>query len=279
LAVRRLVAAALLLLSCGTTSVRAQALTFTFTPGAHYRYTLHETSLIDSTGLTPSPSKITLVLTAIETATVNSVDSAGTADITLALSGVTMKQTANGISSTTMTAVPSKEIRVGPDGRLQSINGKDVGAQVIGGMFGGAVLISALLPDHPVKPRDTWSQAFDIGMLPGSGGTGGVHVVAESTYLRDETIQGVDAAVVETKTTETIDSAYDPSLDTRPTVKGGSTLFKGSRTVYVTSWIDPGNHRVLKSQVKSSETISETIAVTQTLPAASYSYALELDPA
>ena len=254
-------------------------LTLTFSPGAQYRYTIHETSLTDSIGLTPSPSKISFVLTAIETATVNSVDLSGTADITLALSHVTMKQTANGISSTTSTSVPSKEIRVGPDGRLQSINGKDVGVQVIGGVYGGAALISALLPDHPVKARDTWSQEFDIGMIPGSGGAGGVHVVAESTYLRDETIQGVDAAVVQTKTTETIHAAYDPSLDTRATVKGGSTAFQGTRTVYVTSWIDPSNHRVMKSQVKSSE----VIAVSPALPAASYSYrdasALDLNPA
>jgi len=257
--VRRLVAVALVLVSCEATSIRSQTLTLAFTPGSQYRYGIHETSHRVANGLTAPPS--TIEMTGVETATVNSVDPAGNANLTLAVSEVTLRLTVNGRVSISTTTVQPKVVVVGSDGRLHLINGLDVGAEVLNGIYGGAVFISALLPSKSVAPGDKWSTQFSEPSI--NGGTGAVQVTTHSTYLRDEVVQGTETAVVETATTEAINLGYGPSGST----KVPPVTIRGYRSMDVTTWIDPGNHRIVKSQIKSSE----AIAVTQS-GSASYSY-------
>jgi hypothetical protein len=257
---RRLALVALVLVACGSAPGHAQTLTLAFTQGAEYHYTFHTTSddTVDA-GMMSTPIKVDL--TAKETAKVNSVDSAGVADISLTLTGVTVKTTTAGTQTTTTTTapLPAVDLKIGRDGRVVSVNGKDMTPFMLGAS-GGPNLISAVLPDTAVKPGDTWSKSFD---QPDPFGKGTVHVTTNSNYLRDEALKGVNAAVVETTSTETFDLTMDGFPSAPTTTPGGSmgmsTTLKGTVKSDVTTWIDPAGHRILKSLMKADVAMTMTM--------------------
>ena len=294
-AVRRLtlaavVAAALVIAACGSVAAQPQTLTLAYSKGDHYRYSFHLTSnnKLDMGAMAKASANISIGvdMTGNETATVKSVDSSGVADMGLVLSNLKVKWSySDGKTSTTTTttgqSMPEVDLKLGPDGRVVSINGTDVSGSF---MFGvGANLVYAVLPDSAVKPGDTWSKNYDQA---NPYGTGAVHVTAKSKYLRNETLKGVNAAVVQTTSTRTYDLTFDfskmpmpgppgaigppatngtnyPATSPKPggatpgAPMGGMTL-KGTITSDVTSWIDPSGHRVLKTLMTGTDDISIT---------------------
>lgn len=197
-------------------------------------------------------------LTGGETITVKSVDSAGNADLSISLSNLTMKSTTGTVTNTT-TGMPSPAIdmKVGPDGRILSVNGTSLGGNPFTAFSptGSGGFISAVLPDNAVKPGDTWSKDYDQANTMGGGS---IHVTTKSKYLRDESLQGVNAAVVQTTSTATIDLTLDLSkLASGAGSQAGiippgmlqSITVKGTSTSDVTSWIDPNGHRVMKTHM------------------------------
>jgi hypothetical protein len=270
---RRLALVALFTVACGATAAHAQTLALAYHAGDVHKYAFHATSSeqISAAGTT---IPVTVDMTATETTTVKSVDSSGVADVTVDLGAIVIKEQANGATnSTSGMTLPPEEIKIAADGRILSINGMtSSGAFPFGmglGIGMGGTLVSAVLPDAAVKPGDTWSKDYDQA---NPLGTGNIHVTSKSKYLRDESFQGVFAAVVETTSDGTVDFTIDTSSSGTVTSPGlplpagafggmrGITI-KGTTTSDVTTWIDPGSHRILKSHMTSSTTGSMTFVL------------------
>ena len=233
-------------------SASAHTLSLAYKAGDTYKYKLHASSK-----QTVTTSEISFPLnfdiSADESIKVKSVDSSGTADLAITLSNLTMKSTMGGVSNTT-TGVPAQTInvQVGADGRLVSVEGNQLPGgtpmQAFSGL-GGGFFITAVLPAKPVKPGDTWTKDYDQA---NPNGTGGTHVTSKSFYLRDESLNGVNAAVVETKSTMTIDMTIDESSPSSEMGMSGLTM-KGTVTTDVTTWVDPDGHRVMKTHSTAAD--------------------------
>jgi hypothetical protein len=264
---RRLALAAVFLVACGSVPAHAQTLALLFAKGDVFKYSLHLTGdyTIKAGNVVSETFKIDM--TAHETASVQSVAADGTADVSLALTEVNLKtiisfgQTTS--TTTTTTSIPPEELKVSPDGRIVIVNGMVVSSMSPFDAAFGTRLGYAVLPDGAVKPGDTWTKTYDQA---GPAGTAVAHMTSKGTYLRNETFHGVDAAVVETKSTGdfSIDFSKMTGMPTggsatNPTGMGGSVSMTGTITSDVTSWIDPGAHRVLKSIMKGGVTSTFTI--------------------
>jgi hypothetical protein len=260
-----LVVFAVLVVGCGPRVAHAQTLSLAYVKGDHYQYKVHVVS--DNTINMGGPGTIKFDLTATETVAVRSVDSAGVADVNVSLSKVTVKTSFGDgknmtSTTTTTTTVPDVTLKIGPDGRLQGADVAGMSLGFMGGMSGGPSLISAVLPETAVRPGDTWSKDYDQA---NPGGTGSVHVTTKSKYLRDETIKSVNAAVIETTSTASINLTMDlgalmpkgPSMNPSPinggpptgAIPSGKLTVKGTVDSDTTSWIDASAHRMLKTQM------------------------------
>jgi hypothetical protein len=204
---------------------------------------------------------LNLDLSGKEAVKVNSVDSSGAADVTINLTDLSTKSTVNGTTTTTTTASTTINVKIGPDGRILSVNGNALGSSTLPGMSStNSAFVSAILPDKPVKPGDTWSKSYDESNPAGS--TGAVHVTTDNKYVKDESVGGVNAAVVESKINANLDLKFDMSTlsgsggtSLIPTGGSGgmqSLSMKGMVTSDVTSWIDLGARHIVKSHSTGS---------------------------
>jgi hypothetical protein len=251
---RRLTLVALFAAACGALPVHAQALSLSYHTGDTYRYSFHSVTkqTIVAAGMT-LPADIEI--TASEVIRVKSVDSAGVSDLTLTLSDVVMKSSAGGAADTAG-GIPdiTMDVKVAADGRVVSVDGNALAASnpflALSGT-GGGFFITAVLPGGAVKPGDTWSNDYSQAN-PGGTGSGAIQITSRSKYLRDQSLSGVNAAVVET----TSNGSFDFNLGTAPagTAAGGvaGISMKGTVTSDVTTWVDPSGHRILQSHMTQS---------------------------
>lgn len=233
--------------ACGSFGpAQPHTLSLAYKAGDTYKYKFHsstkQTVTMSGEGL---PTQIDVV--ANESVKVNSVDGSGAADLSITFSNFTVKSVAAGITNTT-TGIPSNttEVKIAADGTISSVAGNQIQSGnplALFSGFGGGFFISAVLPDHPVKPGDKWSKTYDQAM-PSSFMSGSSHIMSDSTYLRDETLNGVTAAVVETKSTGTISVKGAPEAEGAPP---GNITMNVDFTTDVTTWIDPSGHRIMKS--------------------------------
>lgn len=258
-------AVALFAVACGSITVQAHTISLAYKAGDVYKYTLH--SVLDYTiGAQGISMPVSADLTGKETVTVTSVDPDGSANLSIALTDTTLKTTSQGTTTTTTgTAVPPIDMKVGPDGRISSVNNSKLGGlAALGGTEAG--FITAVLPDTPVKPGDTWTKNYDQA---GPSGSGSVHVTTTNKYQRDDKLGGISAAVIDTNLSDAVDVTLDFSsllggLGSSVPPTGGdsatatSLIIKGTASSAVTSWIDPGAHRVMKTHAtgKSDGTIT-----------------------
>src|SRR5438094_9334131 len=121
---RRLAAVLFLVVSgCGSIgSVQAHSISLAYKTGDTYKYALHAV-LNYTIGAEGFSIPFNLDLTGKETIAVKSVDSSGTADLTVDLTDLTVKTTTNGTTNTTTTTATTVEMKVGSDGRIVSGNG------------------------------------------------------------------------------------------------------------------------------------------------------------
>jgi len=279
---KRLALVALFAISCGATQAQAQTLSLAYSKGATYTYKAHMT-LDETVDLGAVKQPITVDMTATETQAVKSVDSSGVADITITLTGVSIKTTVGGVTSTTTTAVPTEEVKVASDGRVLGINGLAFSGGSPFGAAGGGGTGSAIFPDGSVKPGDTWSKSYDQTNPLGSGTE---HVTTTSKYLRDETINGTQAAVVQTTLNTPLDMTIDFSKFAQMT--GGSSAafpitglqgmaIKGTQVADATTWLDAKGHRVLKSTMsaKIDATFSFVMSAGSSIPGLAGPFAIK----
>jgi hypothetical protein len=287
---RRLIAVAVLLSACGILPVHAQTISLAFTQGDQFKYALHFTGTF-SAEIGSVSQDVKLDAKAGETVTISAVESDGTADMTLTLSHLTITTTGKAsdgsttTSTTTQTnAIPPQQLKVAPDGRILSINGQSISSESPFGVLAGTYLVYAVLPDSAVKPGDRWSKSYDQAQ---PGGSSTVHVTSNSTYVRDESFHGVNAAVIETKSvsdfTMNLFAPHSPPPNTPngaragPTPAGGVGSMQGSVASDTTSWIDAGAHRVLKSSMKA--TLKATIAELENQVRVTGTQSVDLEPA
>lgn len=247
-----------LVAACGSIGTQAQTISLGYKAGDTYRYAFH--AVLKYTIATSGLSiPLNMDLGAKEAITVKSVDSDGTADMSVVISDVSMKMTLNGTTNTTTTpaAAGSIDMKIAKDGRVISVNGNAFGNNAlpgISGMQGG--IVSAILPDHPVKPGDTWTKSYDE---PNPLGASSIHATSNNTYLRDDTVNGVKAAVIESKVTTNLNMTLDlgamlgASTGTPSTGSGaGSLTMTGTARSDTTTWIDTGARRIVKTHSTGS---------------------------
>lgn len=269
---RRLAPVALLALACGALPVHAQALSLSYKSGDTFNFTIHSV-LKEAASAGGLDIPVDIDMSAHETVKVRSVDASGTSDLTITLSEVQVKTTSKGVTNTT-TGIPgtSVEMKVTSDGRVENTSGAGAGANpftmltnVEGGFF------TAVLPSTAVKPGDTWSKTYDETAPDGSGSS---HVTASSKYVRDESVSGTSAVVVETNSTTTfklttgggsLKPVTGASGSPEPSIPNGDfqdVSLNGTIVSDVTSWIDPGGHHVMKSHQSSTSNMAMTMAFT-----------------
>jgi hypothetical protein len=184
------------------------------------------------------------------------------------ISNVSIKMSMNGTTNTTTTNTGGTiDMKVAKDGRVLSVNGNAFGSSAaLPGMTGtqGGV-VSAILPDHPVKPGDTWTKTYD---QPNPLGGSAIHATSNNTYLRDETVGSVKAAVIESKLSTDLDMTIDlssmlgapgtpPPMGEAP---GAETMsMKGTSTSDATTWIDTSAGRIIKTH--STGSVNATLTV------------------
>jgi hypothetical protein len=254
LAVKRAALLALFLVAaCGTIGAQARDLSLAFKTGDTYKYKFHSTGKQLATfGGVSVP--IEFDTSAGEAVTVKSVDASGVADLKISLSNFTFKTISAGISNTITGVTPdATDVKIKSDGTVVSIDGSTVMAGSPLAAFagiGGGFFLAAVLPDKAVKVGDTWSKAYDQ-TEPGGGPA--IHITSTSKYLRDETINGVTAAVVETKSDGGISMTGSPGGSAA--ADAGMTM-NGTLTTDVTTWIDPSSHRVIKSHSTAHDSLT-----------------------
>jgi hypothetical protein len=256
-----------LVAACGTIGAQAQSISLASKTGDTYKYSFH---MVVKYTIAASGMSIPLDmdLGAKETVTVKSVDSSGTADLSVDISNVAIKMSMNGTTNTTTTKTGGTlDMKVAKDGRVLSVNGNAFGSSAtLPGMTGtqGGV-VSAILPDHPVKPGDTWTKSYD---QPNPLGGSSIHTTSNNTYLRDESVGSVKTAVIESKVNTNLDMTIDLSsmlgASGMPSpagdAAGAETLsMKGTSKSDTTSWIDTSARRMVKTH--SSGSVNATLTV------------------
>jgi hypothetical protein len=223
---RRLALVALFATACGSTAASGPALALVFHTGDVYRYSYESTGHL---AIDPSPPD-TVRKSANLTYTVKSVDSRGNADLSLETSNAVVTATDGPVTPPVGTSLNgTSELKVSSGGRLLSV-------PISGTAFGGGTPW-AVLPGRAVKPGDTWTDDFDVSS-PGSSIT--IHYKTKSKYLRDESFQRSNAAVIES------------TFTTTAVVSSASSTAQQTGTSTATTWIDRAAGRILESHVASS---------------------------
>jgi hypothetical protein len=204
-------------------------------------------------------------LSGSETVTVLSVDAAGTVHVSIDFANLVMSSDPNWTGPTANT----QEVAFSMDGRILSVSALDEAkgfglvytGWTVRAMPNGAWLtdIASVLPSTPVKAGDTWTRNFEEPTPPSPSGA--LHIAAAGKYLRDESFQGVNSAVVETTSTTSVDATEDVTKIPPGTVNSTGYSFikyKETTSAVITAWIDPRAHRILKSHMTSTTDITMT---------------------
>ncbi|MEP7059098.1 MAG: hypothetical protein ABI828_00080 [Actinomycetota bacterium] len=227
----------------------------TFKPGETLRFhMIMNVSGVTLSGTSPRPAEDEIQ--ADVTWRVVTVDPSGTALVVQTVSDPTM--TTNGLP-TTLSDLPPTKIKIGADGQVRASTGVNLfSGGAPGPAQAGIARPMAFLPGHPVAEGDIWrtqaSQAFWGSALS---------YASTSQFLRREMLDGVDAAVIETRATVPVDvtvkvSALDDvlSLPVSQVPAAASASYSGSLTdTTTTSWVDPATGSLLKTVSRGTYSI------------------------
>lgn len=253
---------------------RAEAvpLTLDFTAGESETYTISNSiegdlSMSGFGGEIPEGfAGMHLVLDMSETVRwdVLSVDEDGVATISVTTSDTTA--TINGFEApSSELASPPVEMRVAPDGRILSIDDVSFAGLEGGGLPGqgsvpGMSQVTPLLPEDgaPVAPGDTWDSSYsqDVPFAEGS-----IDYDVHGTYLRNEEIGGVDAAVIRSTMTVPLDLTFEMkdvaafideqegvSDKDRSEMRHATLAFEGNLELDMTSFVDFAENKLVRSE-------------------------------
>jgi hypothetical protein len=121
---------------------------------------------------------------------------------------------------------------------------------------------SAILPKHDVKQGDSWGEEFD---RPNPVGTGKMHYTTNNTFLRYDTLDSKQMAVVQTAYYMPLDMVLDLRAlqalvgdDPNKFPAGSTVTDKGNEKGDMTSYIDMQTHDVALAQDVSDFDFTET---------------------
>jgi len=242
-------------------TAEAQPLALSFTEGQERTYDVHQTMEARISSSLFGEEPLSMDISQVIGWRVVSVDADGTATIEVTVSD--LSGTLNG-TEVPSTPAPPIEIEIAADGRVLSAGGLSLGgaAQTQGFGFPGMGQLTPLLPDDgdAVSVGDTWDKEFSQD-FPFGDGT--IDFSATSTYVRDETVDGREAAVIETEMTVPLDVTLDlaalvDALGPEITgatgaaalegLTGGSIAYVGRGTFTQTSFVDLAAAEMLKTQ-------------------------------
>jgi hypothetical protein len=241
-------------------SAEAQPLTLSFTQGETQTYEMHQTMDAQITSEILGDQPMSMDLTEVVGWKVVSVEQDGTATIEVTVSE--MSGTVNGIDIPT-TPVPPIQIVIAPDGRVVSAGGLALGGagQTQGFGFPGMGQLTPLLPDEgdAVQVGDTWTKEFSQEFPFGEGT---IEYSATSTYDRNETVDGREAAVIVTDMTVPVSFTLSfadllAALGSEVTGASGPDLslfdqaeiaYGGQGTISQTSFVDLAAKELLRTE-------------------------------
>jgi hypothetical protein len=172
-------------------------------------------------------------------------------------------------------AMPPLELRIAADGRVLSAGGLALGGAGQGQGFGfpGMEQLTPILPDggRAVAPGDTWEKHFSQEFPYGDGT---IEYTATSTYDRNETVNGHEAAVIVTQLAVPLDFTVDfqEMIDAFGEDLGAagatgidalgdaSISYSGRGDFTQTSFVDLDAKRLLRSESRGEFDISMTFA-------------------
>ena len=252
---RRLGALASVLLLAGCAfpgTVQARAFTTGFKAGDTIRYRLH-TNLSGSllVGSQQVPLNSDQILTQV--LDVVSVDGAGTATVKVTTEDVTGEA-----SGGTAGGKPGPvSLEIGPDGRIKSGAATQLSGRVPA--IPGSDQLTPVLAGHAVKPGDSWDKEYS---RPNPFGAGGFSFTAQNRYVRDETVGGRAAAVIDTTLKGPIDFTIDfsrlPASGATPATTA-PIRYTGSIRSTRRYWLDLAGDQVLKSTGSGTYRLSYAI--------------------
>jgi len=249
-----------------TRGERAEAapLALSFTEGQEQTYEIHQTMDGQISSALIGDQPFSMDMTQVVTWNVVTVDEDGTATIEVTVSEMSGSMNGAEIPST---PTPPVEIVIAPDGRVVSVGGFDLGAlggagQTQGSGLPGMGQLTPILPDEgeEVAPGDSWEKDFSQELPFGSGA---IEYTASSTYDRNETVNGREAAVIVTDFIVPFDLSIDfadvieqlGSELSGPTGPGGvdelgdaSLTTTGRGTFTQTSFVDLAAEELLRSR-------------------------------
>ena len=263
------IVAALLLIAGGAwlaigsgDTAAAQPLALSFTQGQEQSYDIHTTMDAHMSSDVFGDQPLTLDLSQTVTWKVTSVDQDGTATIRVTVSDLSGSLNGQDVPSKD---IPSLEMKIASDGRVVSAGGIAFGGtpDTQGFGFPGMEQLTPILPDpgEKVSVGDTWEKTFSQD-VPFGDGT--VEFTASSTYERNESLDGQQAAVIQTQLSVPLDltinlsellKALGPELSGATgaqadlgALEGASIAYKGQGSLSKTSWVDLGAKRLLKTR-------------------------------
>lgn len=256
----------------GSDEAEAGPLALVFTEGDTHRYRIEQTieltfsgdALAGATGLDQPVKLETSQLVAWR---VTDVDADDVATVRVSVEDASM--TVGGMPLPSEVP-PPVDLRISPDGRVLSVGGPALGGAALdltrgplGRLFqipGQDQLTPLLPPDGSAAPGDSWDASFSQDV---SFGDGSIDVEATSRYVRDETLDGADTAVIATESQVTVDVAFAIAdvLDALagsglPTAAatglddvGDATISSvGGGTTSQTSWVSLDGHEVVETR-------------------------------
>lgn len=242
-------AAATVLAAC-TIPGTAQARAFTtgFKAGETITYRLH-TAVAGSLTLGSQQLPLSSDQTITEKLEVKSVDRSGAAVVEVTVVDPVQQATGSGTTTQPVT------LHIASDGRITSGAAAQLGGPIPS--IPGSDQLTPLLTARPVKPGDRWDQKYT---RPNPYGSGGFQFASHSRYLRDETVSGHPAAVIQDTLAGPIDFTIDfsklpvPPARTNPpsSTPPGPVHYTGNVTSTAIYWIDLDTMKVLKSTTSGS---------------------------
>ena len=198
----------LVLLTTRGDDAQAQPLSLRFEQGQSEAYTIHQTLDAQISAGALGDQALALDMTQTVGWEVTAVDADGVATIEVSVTDAS--GTINGTPLPETPDFPAIEIKIAADGAVVSAGGFALGGtgQTPGFGFPGISQLTPILPDgdQAVAPGDSWDKRFSQDLPVGEGT---IELTAHGEYLRDETIDGVQAAVIQTDLTVPVDFTLD----------------------------------------------------------------------
>jgi hypothetical protein len=191
-----------------------------------------------------------------------SVDPDGVATVDETLSNIKSTLTGPQPGSTTQTTTNEVhlQMKVAPDGRIVETSGPLLGANVSANAPGADQFFS-ILPDHAVKPGDTWTRDVTRANPFGSGQ---ITIHSDDRYTKNATLKGHQDAVIDSTTTSPVDVTLDlaklaAALNQPPPGVSGQVHYQGNVNAKTTTWLDRSRQQVDRTISTATVDLAESL--------------------